>query len=99
MKQERHYKVKELSDWWNLSEQTIRDLVRNEDGVLRLSNLGPSVGKRSYTTFIVPESVALRLYQRLTQKPVKTFLPKRHPRIIVHQKKKTLQPKTATGSD
>lgn len=83
MKQERHYKVKELADWWNLSEQTVRDLVRNEEGVLKLSNLGASVGKRTYTTFVVPESVALRVYQRLTQKPLKTFLPRRNPRRIV----------------
>jgi len=68
---------------WHLSPATIRKLIRNEPGVLKLQGLGTAYGKRSYTTFSVPESVAFRVHERLTQEPLQTQLPRRNPRSVV----------------
>ena len=66
-----------------LSPATIRNLFRNEPGVLRLQGVGSACGKRSYTTFSIPESVALRVRERLTQEPLQAQLPRRNPRRVV----------------
>ena len=68
---------------WGFSVGTIRNLIRNEPGVLKLEGLGAAIGKRPYVTFSVPESVASRVYQRLSQQPLKTQLPRRNPRSVV----------------
>jgi hypothetical protein len=73
----------ELASMWRLSPATIRKLVRNEPGVLKLEGVGSAYGKRSYTTFSIPESVALRIHERLTQQPLQTQLPRRNPRRVV----------------
>ena len=83
LSEEKHYTPQELASMWRLSPATIRKLIRNEQGVLKLQGLGSACGKRSYTTFSIPESVALRLHQRLTQEPLQTQLPRRHPRRVV----------------
>lgn len=80
---ERHYTVKELADMWNFSATTIREAFKNEDGVLRWEGTGTAQGKRPYISYSIPESVALRVYKRLGQKPLKTTLPRRNPRRIV----------------
>jgi hypothetical protein len=80
--QEQHYSLKQLAGLWNLSTDTIRNLIRHEPGVLRLEGLGPSVGKRSYTTYSIPDSVATRIHQRLTQQPLQPILSGRHPRRV-----------------
>lgn len=80
--QEQHYTPKQLAGLWNLSTDTIRNLIRNEVGVLRLEGLGPSIGKRSYTTYSIPESVATRIHQRLTQQPLQQLSPLRNPRRV-----------------
>ena len=81
--EERHFVPKELAKMWAFSAATIRKLIKNEPGVLKLDGLGGSVGKRPYTTYSIPESVANRIYQRLGQKPLKTQLPRRNPRSVV----------------
>src|SRR5690242_17526216 len=81
--EEKHYTPKELAALFHFSPATVRKLVRNEPGVLKLQGEGVAYGKRSYTTFSVPESVALRLHQRLTQEPLQTQLPRRNPRRVV----------------
>lgn len=83
LSEERHYTPQELAAMWHLSPATIRKLVRNEAGVLRLQGMGSACGKRSYTTFSIPESVALRIHERLTQEPVKAQVPRRNPRRVV----------------
>jgi transcriptional regulator GlxA family with amidase domain len=62
---ERHYEVSELAALWNLSEDTIRRLFRNEPGVLVLGRENRP-GKRRYSTLRVPESVARQVRLRLS---------------------------------
>lgn len=80
---EKHYTPAELAAMWNFSPSTIRRLISDEQGVLRLAGLGPTAGKRSYTTYSVPASVADRIHQRLREQPLKTVLPRRNPRRVV----------------
>jgi hypothetical protein len=83
LSEEKHYTPNELATMWHLSPATIRKLIRDEAGVVRLQGAGIAHGKRSYTTFSVPESVALRVHERLTQEPLKAQLPRRNPRSVV----------------
>lgn len=62
---ERHYKFSDLARCWNVSYDVVRDLFRNRRGVLRIRT--PRKGKRSYTTYRVPESLANKVYDELTQ--------------------------------
>lgn len=81
--EEKYYTPQELASIWRFSPATIRKLFRNEAGVLKLQGVGSACGKRSYTTFSIPESVALRVRERLTQEPLKAQLPRRNPRRVV----------------
>jgi len=81
--EERHYRPAELAAMWGFSAGTIRNLIKDELGVLRLQGVGESAGRRKYTTYSVPESVARRLHERLTDKPLQPALPRRHPRRVV----------------
>lgn len=70
---ERHFSPKELSEAWGLSETKIRRIFRNEPGVLLIGEPSRRLGrklKRSYFTMRIPESVAIRVYERLRKKPV-----------------------------
>jgi hypothetical protein len=58
---ERHYRVGELAEIWNLGRETVRLLVKDEQGVIRI-RLGR---KRSHTVYSIPESVAMRIHTRL----------------------------------
>lgn len=58
---ERHYRIGELAQMWNLGRETIRLLVKNEQGVIKI-RLGR---KRAHTIYSVPESVAVRIHTRL----------------------------------
>jgi hypothetical protein len=58
----KHYRVKELADLWGFCDNTIIKLFADEPGVLRLERL---TAKRSYVTLSIPESVALRVHERL----------------------------------
>lgn len=58
---ERHYRIGELADMWKLGRETVRLLVKDEAGVVRV-RLGR---KRSHTFYSVPESVARRIHTRL----------------------------------
>lgn len=58
---ERHYRIAELAEMWNLGRETVRLLVKDEQGVIRI-RLGR---KRSHTIYSVPESVAVRIHTRL----------------------------------
>jgi hypothetical protein len=82
---EKHYSVKELAAKWGFSVGTIRNQFKNDPDVLRLQGPGSFSGKRSYTTIKIPESIAVRLYQRLISPPLKVTnsVPLRNPRRIV----------------
>lgn len=64
---EKHYSVQELADIWNLSEDTIRRLFREEPGVLRISATHDQ-RKRHYVVLRLPESVVIRVYERLRRR-------------------------------
>jgi hypothetical protein len=58
---ERHYRIAELAQMWNLGRETVRLLVKDEQGVIKI-RLGR---KRAHTIYSVPESVAVRIHTRL----------------------------------
>ena len=58
---EHHYQIKELATMWGIGRETVRLLVKDEPGVLRIRQ----GRKKAHTTYSVPESVALRIYIRL----------------------------------
>lgn len=58
---ERHYRVSELAALWKLGRETVRVIVKDEPGVIKI-RLGR---KKAHTTYSVPESVAQRIHSRL----------------------------------
>ena len=58
---ERHYRIGELAELWHLGRETVRLLVKDERGVIKI-RLGR---KRAHTIYSVPESVAVRIHTRL----------------------------------
>jgi len=66
---ERHYTPQQLAELWSLSATKIRELFENESGVLRIGEPSRRIGralKRSYFTMRIPQSVAERVYKKLT---------------------------------
>lgn len=58
---ERHYRIGELAQIWRLGRETVRLLVKDEQGVIRI-RLGR---KKTHTIYSVPASVAMRIHTRL----------------------------------
>jgi len=58
---ERHYRIGELAAKWQLGRETVRLLVKDELGVIKI-RLGR---KKAHTIYSVPESVAVRIHTRL----------------------------------
>src|SRR5579862_3527558 len=58
---ERHYRIGELAQLWHLGRETVRLLVKDERGVIKI-RLGH---KKSHTIYSVPQSVAARNHTRL----------------------------------
>jgi len=58
---ERHYRIGELAEAWSLGRETVRLLVKDEQGVIKI-RLGR---KKAHTIYSVPESVAVRIHTRL----------------------------------
>lgn len=58
---EKHYSITDLKNQWAMGRETIRKLVMNEPGVVKI-RLGK---KQSNTTYSIPESVARRIHTRL----------------------------------
>jgi hypothetical protein len=81
--EEKHYKPAELAAMWGFSTTTIRRLIADEPDVLRLQGMGATSGKRPYVTYRVPASVASRLHERLTNRPLKAALASARPRRVV----------------
>ena len=61
---EKHFKVEDVADQWNMSTDTVRRLFLNEPGVIRYSR-PRSKYKRRYTTIFIPQSVLNRVYSRM----------------------------------
>jgi hypothetical protein len=64
---EQHYTPTELAKRWGLSDDSVRELFRGEEGVVVI-NRPEKMHKRGYTSLRIPESVAERVYQRLVTK-------------------------------
>jgi len=68
----RFFKVAEIAQRWNLSDNAVRNLFFDEPGVLRIGQASRLLGGRSkklrrhYFILRIPESVLLRLQGRLT---------------------------------
>lgn len=60
---EKHYTVREVAALWGVCEDTVRDLFRDEPGVLRLGH-GDLRRKRRYFQMRIPESVLRRVHDR-----------------------------------
>ena len=58
---ERHYRIGELAKLWGLGRETLRVIVKDEPGVIKV-RMGR---KKAHTTYSVPESVARRIHTRL----------------------------------
>ena len=78
---EKHYRVRELAVLWSLSAKTIRRMFAEEDGVIFKTNEVSS--RRKYTTMLIPESVALRVHERLGNKPFQSSLAGGNPLRVV----------------
>jgi len=56
---ERHFSAKETAELWGLCENSVRQLFKNEPGVVRIQR-PTSRWKRAYTTLRIPKSVLER---------------------------------------
>jgi hypothetical protein len=65
MMDEKHYSPAELADLWGVSVQTIRELFKSEDGVLKIGSDGTR-NRRAYKTLRIPYSVAERVHTKLS---------------------------------
>lgn len=66
---DQHYTVSELAKRWHLSPNTVRRLVVDEPGVVRLT-VGPLLRnrrKRHLVSLRIPERVALRVHAKLCE--------------------------------
>lgn len=79
---EKHYRVGELAGLWGLSAKTVTRIFAEEADVIRVANNG--TGKRKYATLSIPESVALRVHERLGNQPFQATLAGSHPLRIIH---------------
>ena len=61
---ENHYTVQEIAEKWHLSETVVRNLFRDEPGVIKIDSPERRF-RRGYCTLRVPESVAERVHSRL----------------------------------
>lgn len=58
---EGHYSISDLAKQWRISRETVRLLVKDEPGVVRV-RLGR---RKTMTRYSVPESVARRVHTKL----------------------------------
>jgi hypothetical protein len=78
---ERHYRVRELAALWSVSSKTITRLFATEPGVIRIGNHG--AGNRKCVTLSIPESVALRVHERLGHDGLQPATASRNPLRVV----------------
>jgi hypothetical protein len=62
---EKHYSIAEIAKLWALSEKTVRKMFENEGGVLSWGRPQSNGKKRSYVSLRVPESIMIRIHQRM----------------------------------
>jgi transcriptional regulator GlxA family with amidase domain len=62
---EKHYSVQQIAKLWGLSDDTIRRIFQDEDGVLKIGSPETRF-KRKRIQLSIPESVLQRVYKKLT---------------------------------
>ena len=58
---EKHYRIWDLARLWGLGRETVRKLVKDDPGVIKI-RMGR---KKAHTMYSVPESAAHRIHTRL----------------------------------
>jgi hypothetical protein len=58
---EKHYRIGDLAKLWGLGRETVRKLVKDDPGVIKV-RMGR---KKAHTIYSVPESAARRIHTRL----------------------------------
>ena len=58
---EPHFRIDELAKMWNIGRETVRRLIMDDPGVIKI-RMGP---KKVSTTYSVQESAARRIHTRL----------------------------------
>ena len=58
---EKHYRISDLARLWGLGRETVRKLVKDDPGVIKIG-MGR---KKAHTIYSVPESAAHRIHTRL----------------------------------
>ena len=58
---EKHYRISDLARLWGLGRETVRKLVKDDPGVVKI-RMGR---KKAHTIYSVPESAAHRIHTRL----------------------------------
>ena len=58
---EKHYRIGDLARMWGLGRETVRKLVKDDIGVVKI-RMGR---KKAHTIYSVPESAARRIHTRL----------------------------------
>lgn len=64
---DKHWSVVEVAEQWGISTDLVRDIFKDEDGVLIVERPGTRT-KRSYSTMRIPESVLERVYATLSKR-------------------------------
>jgi hypothetical protein len=64
---ERHYGVREVAEMWNVSDDTVRKLFRDEPGVLAIGSEETRF-KRGYVTLLIPETVLKTVHRKHRRK-------------------------------
>jgi len=72
---EKHYRVKDLVKLWGFSRTTIVRELKDEEGVISIGNK-----KRCLS---IPESVAIRVHERLGNKRLQQTAPRRNPLRVI----------------
>ena len=57
---EKHYRISDLARLWGLGRETVRKLVKDDPGVIKI-RMGR---KKAHTIYSVPESAAHRIHTR-----------------------------------
>jgi hypothetical protein len=58
---EAHYRISDLARLWGLGRETVRKLVKDDPGVIKI-RMGR---KKAHTIYSIPESAAHRIHTRL----------------------------------
>lgn len=95
---EKHYRVAELVTLWGYSRSIIVQAFSAEPDVMRWCSAG---AKRKYETISIPESVVLRVHDRICQQSLQASLAARNPPriILLRDRNRAVAKKPAHISD